>query len=123
MNEYDMYRLGMISKSESKRRQQERARAISETIENCDNGNFSPAISCLGCCCIAEAGGCFEENPCKKKASGASVSGMFYGGIITGVGATQSWPFCLGIGTSAIVLGCVLTNAAAPSLPNRILML
>lgn len=32
---------------------------------------------------------------------------MFYGGIITGVGATQSWPFCLGIGISAIVLGAL----------------
>ena len=41
-----MYRLGMISKSELKRRQQERARAQFEMMENCDNGNFfSRAIS------------------------------------------------------------------------------
>ena len=58
-----MYRLGMISKSELKRRQQERARAQFEMMENCGNGNFFPR-NFMGCYCIAEAGGCFEENPC-----------------------------------------------------------
>lgn len=108
MDPQDLNRLHMIPKRELlKRRQEERTRAQLEMMENCDNGNFSPAISVLGCCCIAEAGGCFEENPCKKKASGASVSGMFYGGIVTGGGAARSWPFCLGIGISAIVLGAL----------------
>ena len=40
MDAHDMYRLGMISKSELKTRQQERARAQFEMMENCDNGNF-----------------------------------------------------------------------------------
>ena len=65
----------------------------------------APLCSCLACCWIAEP--CCEENPCKKKASGASVSGMFYGGIVTGGGAARSWPFCLGIGVLAIVLGAL----------------
>ena len=97
----ELYRLGMISKSEYDRR----VRAEIERTEKCNKEVLLPLCSCLACCWIAEP--CCEENPCKKKASGASVSGMFYGGIMTGVGAARSWPFCLGIGISAITLGAL----------------
>ena len=88
----ELYRLGMISKSEYDRR----VRAEIERTEKCNKEVLLPLCSCLACCWIAEP--CCEENPCKKKASGASVSGMFYGGIMTGVGAARSWPFCFGTG-------------------------
>lgn len=98
----ELYRFGMISKSEYERR----VRAENERAEKCKKEVWEPLCSCLACCWIAEP--CWQENPWKKKACAASVSGMFYGGIMTGVGAARSWPFCLGTGISAIVLG-VLT--------------
>ena len=97
----ELYRVHMISRREYERR----VRAETEVHEKCVEGFCFLLCSCLACCWIAEP--CCEENPCKKKASGASVSGMFYGGIMTGGGAARSWPFCLGIGVSAIVLGAL----------------
>ena len=94
----ELYRVHMISRREYERR----VRAETEMDEKCFREFCSQHVAC---CWIAEP--CCEENPCKKKASGASVSGMFYGGIVTGGGAARSWPFCLGIGISAIVLGAL----------------
>lgn len=67
MNEYDMYRLGMISKSELKRRQQERARAISETIENCDNGNFPPQFHAWDVAALLKLGVALKKTHAKRK--------------------------------------------------------
>ena len=104
-HDLDMYRVGMISKGELDKREQERIREQIETVENCKKGIYPPIISLLGCCCIADL--CFEEEPCKKSACGASLSGMFYGAVLTGVSAANSWPCGLGTGISAIVLGAL----------------
>lgn len=108
MDAHDMYRLGMISKSELKRRQQERARAQFEMMENCDNGNFFPA-QFHGMLLHCRSWGLLWRKPMLKE-SLWSFSIRNAGGIITGVGTAQLslglW-FCLGIGISAIVLGAL----------------
>ena len=95
MTEQDkmLYREGMISASEYEKRQ----KIMAENAET--------LFKMMSCFCFAE--GCCEGNPCKQKACAASLSGMFYGAILTGLGATESWPCCLGTGITAIVLGAL----------------
>ena len=93
MDAHDMYRLGMISKSELKRRQQERARAQFEMMENCDNGNFFPA-QFHGMLLHCRSWGLLWRKPMLKE-SLWSFSIRNAGGIITGVGTAQSWPLVL----------------------------
>lgn len=70
--------------------------------------NEETLLKMMSCFCFAEV--CYKENPCKQKVSAASLSGMFYGAILTGLGATKSWPFCLGTGITAIALGALVAT-------------